>query len=595
MTDLPSDDPRCHAVLRRACEASGGLRAWGALRALRMTGTIEMGGLRGPYEQRVSLIDGRYLTRYTVGPLAVRHGFDGAVSWQCGAGGEVTRQDADAPRRAARTQAWLDSRAYWFPERGAGRLEWLGERDAHTVLRATPSDGTPVELWFDDATGLLARTLTSVLGRDTVRRFEDWREVEGVRLPSRVVTSAGDDARRDILVALDTLAVEPYVPDATYEVPPPPAIDFAFLKPAGTPVPFDLVDNHVYLAASVNGHALRLLLDTGGVLLLTPEAAARAGIVAQGAIEARGPGSQAVSAALAPVPRIEVAGAVAIDRLLARVLPMPGFDAVEGCAFDGAIGLEIFRRLAVRLDYTARRVAFLAPNAQAPEAATTLALRFQAHIPLVEATLDGRRGQFWVDTGNRNAVTLWSTFVEAHRLGQDAGAETTIGWGVGGAATGRFARGGRLDLGGLVVERPLLSLKSAGGVNAMQDVAGNLGGELLRRFVVTFDYAAAAMHLEPAAAPPAPFAADRAGLWVNRHGQDAFVLATVDAGGPAEAARLRAGDIVETVDDRPAATLDLATLRAWLRDPLREAISLEVRREGDRYHATIALRDLVPR
>jgi hypothetical protein len=587
------DESRCHDILRRACEAAGGRDAWSALRALRLNGEIQIGGLSGPYEQRVSVIDGRYRTVYTAGPLHVRHGFDGASAWQCGAGGEVMRQDAEAPRRAARTQAWLDARAYWFPERGLARLEYLGEREGHAVVRATPQEGVAVDLWFDGASGLLARTVTSILGRDTTRRFEGLRRVEGVLLPARIVTSTGGDASREIVVTFDTLTVEPGLPADTFDAPPPPAIDFAFLQPPGTAVPFELVDNHVYLAVTVNGHALRMLLDTGGMLLLTPEAAMRAGVSAQGAIEARGPGEQKVAAGLAPISRLEVAGAVAIDRPLARVVAMPAFDAVEGCAFDGALGLEVFRRFAVRLDYPARTITFLPPNSPAPDGATTLRLSFQAHVPLVEATLDGRRGQFWVDTGNRNAVTLWSTFVEAHDLARHAGSETTIGWGVGGAARGRFARGDRMDLGGMILERPLLTLKSPGGVSALQDVAGNLGGELLRRFVVTLDYAAAAMHVQPTQALSEAFAANRSGLWVNGHGQDAFVIAAVDAGGPAQEAGLEIGDVIEAIDARPATTLDLAALRSWLRDPLREAIDLEVRHERERRHVTIVLRDPV--
>jgi hypothetical protein len=60
------------------------------------------------------------------------------------------------------------------------------------------------------------------------------------------------------------------------------------------------------------------------------------------------------------------------------------------------------------------------------------------------ATLDGIAGQFWLDTGNRNALTLGAPLVEAHQLATRYAAtpDTTIGWGIGGSATGRVARGG---------------------------------------------------------------------------------------------------------------------------------------------------------
>ena len=88
-------------------------------------------------------------------------------------------------------------------------------------------------------------------------------------------------------------------------------------------------------------------------------------------------------------------------------------------------------------------------------------------------------------------------FVEEHGLAARYAttAETTIGWGIGGRAQGRLARGGRLALGGLHVDAPVLRLPvDNGGALAIRHVAGNIGGEILRRFVVTLDYARAASY-----------------------------------------------------------------------------------------------------
>ena len=106
-------------------------------------------------------------------------------------------------------------------------------------------------------------------------------------------------------------------------------------------------------------------------------------------------------------------------------------------------------------------------------------------------------------TGNRNELTLWTPFVEAHprRDVYGAGAETTIGHGVGGTVLGRVSRAQRLVLGPLAIEAPVVTVPSRrDGITAMRGVAGNIGGGLLRRFVVSFDYAGGVVHLAPAGA-----------------------------------------------------------------------------------------------
>jgi hypothetical protein len=170
---------------------------------------------------------------------------------------------------------------------------------------------------------------------------------------------------------------------------------------------------------------------------------------------------------------------------------------------------------------------------------------------------------------------------------------TTIGWGVGGRSVGQVARGGRLELGPLAVDAPLLTLPSSReGPTSMRDVAGNLGGGLLARFTVAFDYTRRQVHLWPNARFGQPFAHDRAGLWINRH-RDGAVVAGVQAQGPADDAGVREGDIVVAIDGDAATALSLDDLRARLRADT-PAVRLRVSRGGPALELTLSLRDLVP-
>ncbi len=91
-----------------------------------------------------------------------------------------------------------------------------------------------------------------------------------------------------------------------------------------------------------------------------------------------------------------------------------------------------------------------------------------------------------------------------------------------------------------------------------------------------------------------PFAADRAGRWVNRRGADVVVKAVM-ADGPAAVAGLQFGDVVRDVDGEPAAGVTLDELRRRLREwPAGKVVALRVTRNGVSFGAALQLRDLIP-
>src|SRR5262249_34597136 len=102
-------------VLARAKTASGGVR-WDAVRSWRGEGTVTSGGLSGEFRAMVDVAGGRSADHYRLGPVDGADGYDGRLAWEQDPGGEVAALDAPEAVRRARSQAWLDARAYWFPQ-----------------------------------------------------------------------------------------------------------------------------------------------------------------------------------------------------------------------------------------------------------------------------------------------------------------------------------------------------------------------------------------------------------------------------------------------------------------------------------------------
>ncbi|MFL6657517.1 MAG: hypothetical protein ACJ8GW_05560 [Massilia sp.] len=579
--------------LSRLRDAAGG-QAWHTVTVIHAQGQIHAGGMSGAYRQSVEPRGGRSVTTYALGPANVAKGFDGHDAWQRGPTGEVLVQDSEAALQGACTEAWLNARAYLFPDLDETSMRILGERgDAdgcYLALHAHPAGGQPVELWFDARTLLLDRTVQNFAGKDTTKRYADYRTVNGLMIAHRISSGHGDP-RFDVVIELDHIVTVAKVDDAVFAKPVQVFDDVSF--PGGgnsATMPIELHNNHVFMTVAVNGVSLRFMLDTGGVNLITPEAAQRAGLNIDGALEVRGPGKHSVGAGFARVECLLVADSVLFERQLLRVIPVPGFDEVEGTSFDGTLGHEVFQRLAVRIDY-AQGTLTMCQSGALEERGEHLPLTFYAHLPAVDGVLDGVPGQFWLDTGNRNALTLWTPFVQAHRLEQryDCSDTTVIGWGVGGCTHGTVARAGQLRLGAVPIDAPLLTIPQHGdGPTATRNVAGNIGGDLLRRFVLTIDYAQRAVWFAPNYAHGSAFLFDRAGMWINQV-EDEFVVMTVLAGGPAEQAGLQVNDRITT-----GAAMTLDAMRAMLRDPSQHTpLSLILKRDGACREVALQLRDLV--
>jgi len=186
-------------------------------------------------------------------------------------------------------------------------------------------------------------------------------------------------------------------------------------------VPFDLVNDHVFVRASVNGLPADLIVDTGSlsVSTLSEEFAARSGAkVLEGLASAAG--AARVPVRLATVQSISLPGIDLGDAIVALI----GVEAVsraEGRPVDGTLGFELFHRYAVEIDYVRQRLTAHEPGNFSPTGAVALSVDTKTRIPLLDATLETRPGtsvpaRLVVDLGSSAlSLRLASSFVEKHR------------------------------------------------------------------------------------------------------------------------------------------------------------------------------------
>ncbi|MBN8482819.1 MAG: PDZ domain-containing protein, partial [Xanthomonadales bacterium] len=160
---------------------------------------------------------------------------------------------------------------------------------------------------------------------------------------------------------------------------------------------------------------------------------------------------------------------------------------------------------------------------------------------------------------------------------------------------GRPVRFGELELAGFVLPAVAGDLYTGDkGAFASPDVSGNLGGGVLRRFTVAFDYAGKRMYLAPNEAFGEADAFDRSGLWLMVDA-DGVRIADVAPRSAAQEAQLAIDDRIATIDGEPVAPRSLVAWRERLREaPAGTKLRLGLRRGGKNIEVDLVLADRIP-
>jgi PDZ domain/Aspartyl protease len=599
--------PRAHAdnhvsdeaahLLAAAKEASGGAH-WETVVTWHEGGKITHAGIEGRFDRWLNFVGLRNAATFDFSNTCNCEGWNGRVSWSVGASGiKSFTSNAEAI-----TDAYWRTFAFWRPDRFPAEQTYIGTRKLEDktcdVVKITPKGGEPFELWLERDTHLILREVDLTGSQPRTRDFSDFREIFGIKVPSIVRESTGNLTPEQITTTT-ALTVNVVLPADRFD--PPVYLPEKGVFPRGKDfitIPFKLLNNHIYLPVKLNGGAPKLFIfDTGSFNVLSKEEAQAQGLSSEGTFPAGGIGQNTVEFGYAKINVLDVGGLVLKNQLFAT------FDLSDGIRFEdlptlGLVGYELAKQAVVVLDYDKNEITFIRPAAfRPPKGAESLPLKFRGHIPLVEAVLDGVTGEFQLDTGARPSLTLTRSFADAHGLVEKyhARREAVGGPGVGGQSRGLLARPEELNLGRLAVHGPVALISSSWRRNtAMSRIAGNIGGGLLKRFLVTLDYPQGTLYLQPNRHFAEPDVFDRSGLWVMRASDAAaFEVADVIPDSPASKVGLKVGERILKVDQTDASAFTVATLRERLEKEPGTKVDLEVQNEDGVHEVVLVLEDLL--
>lgn len=577
---IPCRAPRLLANVR---SAAGGA-AWKRYAEITAVGTARMSGLTGAARMSDDLARGRYAQRFEIagmGPSA--EVYDGRTVWSQDISGGVHALNAPFARKRAVTSAYLARRAYLDPP-AAATLTCVGtqrsKRGNAVLLRVQPRGGIPAILSIDARTYLVDSVSERLPTTTSVTRYADYRQVDGLVLPFAIASGTLAEPENGFGVTVRRYALSLRATDRDFARPaarnPAQMLDGA----TSTTVPLRIEGRQLLVWASIDGHApMPFILDTGGHAILTTQAARTLGLHGAGAGVSGGSGAHTVALQYASADSLRIGQArLRNQRFLVIPYPFSFYERGRKPPLAGILGLEIFERFAVRIDYGRKKLT-LTPLQRYVHSGSGVAvpIAFQEDLPLTRATADGRAGLFGLDTGNAGTVILFGDFLK--RTGLERAypkGVTAEGHGTGGADVGRivglrsFAFAGRT-----FTNVPTFLTHMRSGSFSSWTEAGNFGYEVLARFVPTFDYANDTLYLDRSPLAHAP-PRNRAGLAFGKSVPGAFDVEAVKPGSPAAQTGIVAGDRIVAVDGKDASWFSRADLYDLTTQPPGTRLRLRV-------------------
>lgn len=329
-------------------------------------------------------------------------------------------------------------------------------------------------------------------------------------------------------------------------------------------IPFQMVNNLIFIPIDVNGETLTFLLDTGveETVLFSLADKEEVSLRQLEKIKLRGLGTdEAVVAYKSSKNVLETAGFVDEEHELFLILDQEfNFSSQVGIPVNGIIGYHFFKNHLVEINYDQKKVIVYA------ETNTKIRKKLQKSYQREPISLDNNKPYYitnlinneqlrpckmLIDTGNSDAVWLFLSQAKDLQL-PPKNISCFLGRGFSGNVYGQKARIKQFTFGNTIFQNPIgtfpdsTSLRS---VNFVENRVGSLGGEVLSRFSVVFDYPNSHIFSKSNAKIKAPFQFNMSGLEVEHDGLEWVTQTYQDRGGSAAVYTAKQGNIEHVQDN----------------------------------------------
>lgn len=276
-----------------------------------------------------------------------------------------------------------------------------------------------------------------------------------------------------------------------------------------------------------------------------------------------------------------------------------------GTDVHGILGYELFSRFIVKVDYEKKVLTLMQPKKFKPKR------KYQA-IPIkIEDTKPYVTTSVVLADGTQISAKLLVDSGASHGLMLDPGSDvritmpkdtisSVIGRGLGGEITGKIGRIKLLKLGTYEIKNVIASFPDPNSYFDSLKLGatkrnGAVGGEVLSRFTVIFNFPDEEIYLKKNGQFKKKFHYNLSGITVKAKGARLNVFEVIDVRrqSVADLAGLHVGDLIQTINGINTRGLDLNTINGFFNSKPGKKIHLVVNRDGQALKIDFALADQI--
>jgi hypothetical protein len=411
-------------------------------------------------------------------------------------------------------------------------------------------------------------------------------------------------------------------------------------------IPFKLINNLIFIPIKVNGETLTFLLDTGveQTILFSLDDKQQVSLFHLEKINLKGLGSNdAVEAYKSSENKMEVNGYVDDEHEIYLILDQEfNFSSQVGIPVNGIIGYHFFKSHPIEIDYERKKI--IVYSADNKKLSKKLMRNFKKdsiaieenkpyYVSNVTTTTLSYPSKMLLDTGNSDALWLFLNKPTQLQLPPKT-IQDFLGRGFSGNVYGQRARIPSFTFGSTTFENGIgtfpdsTSIKS---LNFVKDRAGSIGGEILSRFQIVFDYPNGKLYSKPNSKCNEPFNYNMSGIevqhdgleWVKETYEDnqskgqtfyngytsdirvqdnlkikfelkpVFRIYNVRADSPAAQAGLKAKDKIIAINKQKAHTLSIEKINEILKSEEGKTIEIVIERSSKVYTFKFQLKKIL--
>lgn len=350
---------------------------------------------------------------------------------------------------------------------------------------------------------------------------------------------------------------------------------------------FRLVNNLIVIPLQVNGTELSFILDSGVdkpiLFNLSDQDSVQINNVSEIMIKGLGDGE--------PIRALRSHGNVFSSKFITNsdqqlyviVDRNMNFSPSLGIPIHGIIGYDLFKDFVVELNYGRKFLKFHDPetytrsNSRRDQSLPLSIIRKKAYIDGSLLLVKEQQVKLLVDTGSSDAIWLFEN--ETLQV-PDAHYDDFLGEGLNGHIFGKRTRVDEIRLGRFKLENAKAAFPNSDSFDAIKNLGnrnGSVGGEILKRFNIVFDYGRNTMTLRKNRNFSAPFRYNLSGLSLQHDGVRYISESIADSRGVVHSEEKTFGDVQILFQDRLRMSLVPEIIVSGIRagSPAHEAGLLE--------------------